>query len=606
MLALAMGSRAVRFALRRGISEGSVLAAEHALRGLDPLLRWMAKRRLRRYVRRAEQSTSVDDEAHCLRIAALLAEQRVPTAAFDDVDGIAREFAELERPAAPRHGPWLVGGALVVVLASAVALAFLWIRSRPFDPSRTAAGRLLVGPMEAFVVAADRQPPSTAALAKARDSVKGTSAERALGDAGRGALEQLLGATEALAKARDKGVVPARDAFFTAATGFDRRLAAAKLPYFVDADLLPRPRGVAPLLFGFYVERDKLVQAGSQRVRVVDVWRLDHLNVLQNYLGYTRARTPAALVLFDQIESELVRSAFPAIPPGEYAALVDDKTRLLRPEWAAPIEAHAGRVIRRHFDLLPSERADALRIGKLLAQRRALVEKWQPELRAQGLELRVPERLIPRAHYSQDLDLRVPRDQLRQWDAIDEALLEPNNLRAFIRLRDHYVASVERHEVQHRLDYARGLMPIPPIVVRILGVDNPLDAPEGSLAARTRDELSAYLAELAQSRDSPLLQLILLSRFVLDADLARENPPYFYAAFAAFQGIGQELGLDVDRMLRTRGPMRERFVQLVFAVTDKSPDAIRAAAARCYRKQYGHAVERVKTVREVDHQPWRH
>jgi hypothetical protein len=597
----------VRFALRRGASEGSEDAAFRALAGVDPLVRWRAARSVRAFVARAEQATTVNDAAHHARLAALMAEKGVPDAGFDDVEAVARELEAVAPPEPPRRGPWLVGGTAVLVVIAAVVIIVVWIVTRPFDPSKTAAGHLLAGPMEDFVVAADRVPADTGALSEARGAAEGRSAKRARGGAAATALGKLLDSTAALGRASIGKYEPARDAFFAAAASFDDRLAEAKLPYFVDADLLPRPGLPAPLLFSFYIERDKLVEAGKQRVRVVDVWRLDRLNVWQNLLGYTRARTPAALVLFDQLETELVRSALPAIPPGEYAAIVDDSTRILRPDWVKPIEAHAGEVIRRHYALLPpAERADAERIGKLLARRRALIEKWQPELRGQGLELHVPDRLIPEAHYSRDLDLRVPRDELREWDAIHEALLEPENLRAFVRLRDHYVASVERHEVQHRLDYARGLVPVPPVLVKMLGVDNPLAAPEGSLPARARDELSAYLAELAASPDSPLLQLMLLSRFVLDVDLARANPPYFYAAFAAYQGIGEELGLEVDALLSHGGPFRERFVPLVFAVVDKSPQAIRAAAARCYEKQFGHAVEVVKTVSQSDHPTWRH
>ena len=35
------------------------------------------------------------------------------------------------------------------------------------------------------------------------------------------------------------------------------------------------------------------------------------------------------------------------------------------------------------------------------------------------------------------------------------------------RFRDRYVASVQRHEVQHRLDFDRGLVPVPPSICRM-------------------------------------------------------------------------------------------------------------------------------------------
>ncbi len=580
-----------------------MLAAEQALSGLDPLVKALALKRLDRVVAEAARTTQLDDEAHHLRIAAIMLDRRVPEAEYDDAAAIAAEYDQLAKPAPPRRGPWLlVGAALVLVLGIATTIT-VEVLTRPFDPSTTPAGRVLSRTLGDYVVVVDRPAPSDGALARLRDSASDDRAKRALGNGTAAAMGHLLDTTRALAEASPKGIARKTDAFFAATTTLDQSLQAAKLPYFVDADLLPRPGSPAPLLFSFYIQRDKQVAAAGRHIRVVYLWRLDTLNVRQNYLGYTRARTPAALVLLDQIEDELVRFALPAIPPGQPAELFDENTRLSHPDEVKAIEAKAGEVLRRHYASMPPDlRSDAKRVGELLAKRRTLVEKWQLTLRGQGLELRVPDRLIPREKYSKDLQLRIPRDQLREWDDVHETLLEPATLRAFERLRDRYAASVERHEVQHRIDYARGLVPVPPLVVSMLNVDNPLDAKPGSLAARTRDEMSAYLAELAGKQDSPLLALVLLSRFVLDRDLS--GGAYFYATLAVFEGIGQELGLDVDSILGHGD--RQSFAKLVFAVVKHTPAEIQKAAGRCWEKQFNAKLPAVQSGSETQNRRWRH
>ncbi len=599
-----MLKRAVRYAVSRGVEEGSVLAAERALKGLDPLVKSLALKRLDQVIAEAQRTTQLDDEVHQLRIAAIRLDKRVPDADYDDAQAIAAEYDQLPKPRAPRRGPWLLGGAaLVVVLGVATAVA-ISVLTRPFDPSKTPAGRVLSRTPGDFIVAADRVPPDDAALARLRDAASDDRASRALGKGTAEAMGHLLDTARALATAQPADAKLKTDAFFAATNSLDQSLDAAGLPYFVDADLLPRSGTPAPLLFSFYVQRDQRVVTTGQHIRVVYLWRLDTLNVLQNYLGYTRARTPAALVLYDQIENELVRLALPAIPPGEPAELFDENTRLAHPDLVRSIEARAGDVIRRHYASMPAAlRADAKRVGALLAKRRKLVEKWQVTLRGQGLELRVPDRLFPRAKYSKDLDLRIPRDQLREWDEVHETLRQPATLHTFERLRDRYAASVERHEVQHRIDYARGLVPVPPLLVSMLGVNNPLDAKPGSLPARSRDELSAYLAELAGKQDSPLLALVLLSRFVLDRDLSAG--PYFYAALAVFEGLGQELGVDV-KAIRGPGFDRQRFAKLLFAVVHFSPAKLHDAARRCWQAQFDGKLPAVHSEHETRNRPWRH
>jgi len=231
----------------------------------------------------------------------------------------------------------------------------------------------------------------------------------------------------------------------------------------------------------------------------------------------------------------------------------------------------------------------AAELGRLLGRRKELLSKWEASLRGQGLELNSPKGLFADAELTKALGLRVPRADRDEWDAIEDALRE--QLPTFEALRDRFVLGVERHEVQHRLDYQRGLVPVPPAVCALLGIDNPLDAPEGSLPARARDEASAYLAELGRSDDSPLLDLVILSNFPLNRDT--RDLAYTYAALAVYAGMGKALGIDVDAVLG-RSISRQRFAKLAIELWSRSPEDLRQAARRAYLAEFGMELPQVK------------
>ncbi len=521
----------------------------------------------------------------------------------DDVEGVAREQAELGERVAPMHkgrrliGALIAGCALVIAGIAAVALY-----GRGFDPRNSTAGRVLSGPVSHHLVALSRS--DSARLERAREEALDGDAQKAFGEEGAGQLAELLRAAERLAETRN-GRHAAQDAFLSSAENFNRLLDQRSLPYFLDADVLVTESRPMPLLVSFYIERDVHMTSRNKSVRAIHVWRLDKLNFRHNFLGYTRPRTPAALVLLDQIETDLVRHVLPAIPPDEPMVLVDERTETQEPAWATELGKRAGQMIRRHFERVPADQIDGVeKVGRLLARRRALVKKWRVEVRGLGLELSVPERLVPENDYVTDLENRVPRTTLREWQEIHDALMSRDGYNAFLRLRNRYVWSVERHEVQHRLDYARELVPVPEILAKRLGVENPIGVEEGSLPARARDELSAYLASIAQANDSPMLELVLLARFFFDE--TNLGGPYSYAALAAYEGIGKELGLDVDALIGTGVIRRERLTRLFYAVTERSSDDLRAAASRFYRSAYGQELPIVEVQSSHDNPEWRH
>jgi hypothetical protein len=232
-----------------------------------------------------------------------------------------------------------------------------------------------------------------------------------------------------------------------------------------------------------------------------------------------------------------------------------------------------------------------------------LIRKWQDTLSELGSSLVVPVRLIPEADYLGELELRVPREQLRQWEEIHSALLSREIHDAFGALRDNYTAAVERHEVQHRIDYRRELFEVPPVLVRRLNVENPLAATPSSLPGRARSEFSAYLATLTCVEPTPLLDLALLARFLFSRDAYAGA--YTYSALAVFEVIAEQLGIAAAAR-EPRQLDRAHLAELVGSVLAQEPGALREAARQAYQVQFGEAVLQVSRESERKNPAWRH
>jgi len=409
-----------------------------------------------------------------------------------------------------------------------------------------------------------------------------------------GRLETLLKSAERVSRAADDQ--SAVDAFVRGVQDFDDFLQRRDLPFFVDATVVGRTH---PVLMSSYIEREVELDGGGRRVRALHLWRLDTLRVQMPVLGYTRPRTPVALVLLDQIETDLVRWVLPALPAGETMDVVDEETEFKGEAWVKDAAASAASILRRHYGTLDPKMA---RVGALLARRRALVRKWRASLSGQGLALVIPDRLVPEQDYAKELEIRITRENLREWDALHDELLSADLLAAFARFRDAYTLTIERHEVQHRLDYQKGFSPLPEVLARLQGVDNRLDLPEGSTAASARAELSSYLAQLAEG-GAPLLDLVLMSRLALNR--LSLMSPHSYAAVGALLSVGREFGIDPEAYL-SRGIRRRDVAELLTRIGARSAPEISQAATKAYVQCFGEPLVRVtrRGVREREH--WRH
>lgn len=485
---------------------------------------------------------------------------------------------------------------VAIAIAGVVGGVVAWRRAhRPFDPLATPFGAVLGQKLTDYVVARGED------RARIRHELASDATKKAIGPEVTSALGTLLERGEALETATqgDKAQATAAvDAFLVAASGMEDALRASNLPVFVDVDVLHGRERVQPLLLSYYVEREASFDAGGTLIRTQHLWRMDHLRVSLPFLGYTRPRTSSALVLLDTIETDLVTGIIPALKPGESFSIVQE-TSGEPPAWAKALETLAGEKTR---DELAAEVTDPrfARLATLLAERRKLVRKWAVTLPQLGLVLRVPERYVPEAKYEDELAHRVPRADLDAWKELHEELMTSAMLDAFVAMRRRVVGAIERHEVQHRIDYASGLLAVPPDVAQLLGVENPLGVAATSMPGRVRDELSAYLAQIGTA-GTPLLDVVLLSRALFRDGV----DPYTYAAWAALLGIGRELGIDTPGIIGGGRVRPEHFARALTLVLQKPPAEIGAAALRLRRAAYGTDLPEVRRLSAIDHPTWR-
>ncbi len=478
---------------------------------------------------------------------------------------------------------------LSVLLVALTTALFVRYRPRPFDPRETPVGRVVGGGLGGHVVLVSRERlgAATEATVAAHRVEVGRRAEAV----GIGApMTALLAAMETAARGGS------HDAFFAAGEALDGALTAQRLPYFVDTDVIAG----SPIAYGYYVEREDTLEVAGQTERALHLFRIDGLGVRPAALGYTRPRASAALILLDQLEAELVVYVLPALAPKEATELLDERSVDPGSGWQAALRARAGEVVR---EAMPTRDGEPLReVGELLARRRALIVSWSRTMAGLGHRLRVPERLVPEADYSTELERRIARRELHEWDELHARLVTPRLLGAFLAARDLVGASVERHEVQHRLDYGSGLQPVPERLARLVGLDNPLDAPPGSLAARVRDEQSAFLAQIADSA-RPSLDVLLLARYAFDA--AQWGTPYTYVSLAILGELAERTGRTPEPLIVRGSVDRVALAGLFHHLVALRPDALREAARGAWEAARGAKLPEVKTATSVTRERYR-
>lgn len=497
-----------------------------------------------------------------------------------------------------RRWPFAVVGLLVLVVAGAGLRRAL--RQPGFDPRRTPVGRALGMGVPTYLVLAHRA--TGPALVSQKPQAFPPDARSGLDPASAAALDTLLDTIGEASRNEPDPDDRRHDAFLVAVPTVNAALRTGKQPYFLDGDVYGANGRRLPLLFSFYVQHDVSLVADGQPERVVHLWRLDGLNMRKPYLGYTRPSMGAAIVSLDAVETELVRWVLPSLEANEPAELLDEDSRDGKLAWQQSLQLAAGTAIRQEIDT--GKDPVVTDVGRLLAKRRRLLRSWKRDMSALGHLLYLPERLVPEADYEKDLAGRMGRGELADWTDLHDDLLDTKHLAAFERIRDAHAASVQRHEVQHRIDFRRDLRSMPPSVKVLLAVRDEMALAPTSLPARVRDEHSAYLANVATSQ-YPHTDLVLLSRFVFDK--ANWGDVYCYTSLTVLTDLATHLDLAPSQpLVEHRTIQRERASDLLQRILARSSEEIRDAARRAFLATHGEELPKVEQQAMVRAVPWRH
>lgn len=602
-----MIARLVREALERGVMEAAPEAAFHRLTSAGGLRARLAARRVRGLLARADAAIAADSadqvgrRVHTLQLAWLRAAGVPWDGLTSDARAASDAFYAHARGASPpprRPRRRALGIAVVALAAAAVVAGILLLGPGGPRWGDGPVGRALTADLTDWVVQLDRWAPhgqrasadvsARASLDAARAAVLSPDAVAALGPAS-DALNALLDATAALAAEPDypAGLPPRVDAFRAALREANAAFEAAGHPYFLDGDWLPHAQGYAQTtLFVFGVEarhRVAVEPAVVEPVTALHLRRLDNLNWSWSKLGYTRKAMDVAAVVLDKVEDQLITYVGPALTDAAPMPLVDPDSRTDAAAWQREVQRAAGEVARAAFArALPGEEARLAAFGAALDARRVRFASWRARLSRDGLVLSVPGTLRLGDELYASLRAALPDYQVTELEDVQRDVESSANRDIFARMLARYAGVVEAHEVQHRLDYARGDgFPVPDVVRGHAIYGGAESSAAESLVERVNYELSAYLSDVARDPSWSRLSLTLLVRNLLD-----RRGPRVEATVAELVLDGLAAELDLAARLGATGAVRRAAAEVYLALLDVPEDRLAAAAEALWQRWY--------------------
>jgi hypothetical protein len=604
-----MLKRTTLAALGRAAQGGEDHLARRALAGADPLVALFCRPRVTKAIARASSLVADrSDRGHVLRLAYLLEAGCREEADYEDRAAVRRDFEALAVGAPPVRQGWHLSIAALALVVVAVAFAVVrpW-SAKSFDPRSAPLGKALGDDLARYVASVSR-----ASHARAGDDEPGrapdpprlddASRERVLsavardvGGAGSEAARRLFVAYEAAAQspAGDRGLDDAMVGALQRTNGLVRE---AHRPYWFD---VIGDSATGPLIVAYYVARSATVSAEGASILVLRVQRLDTLNRSLALLGYTSPRMGAAVVTLDTLEEEAISLLLPALEPGTVAHVVDRETEASAPDWAEAIEKRAGEELRAE---VPADRRAVLAdVADLLARRTAVLATLQVVAQYAGGSIITPTRLVETDRLD-GLDGRVARSVLAEWRDVNAGLAEPRAQAAVGAFVEGLATIVDRHEVQHQIDFRAGIVPVPAVMDDTLGIEGASGLDPSPLEARCRDELSAELAAMAQTPELASTAFMIATIPLFDRH--DWGSPYSYVAAAILTALGRELG-GTEATYAGRGAfLRESAASAFLAITAKSGPEIAILAGRAYARLFGHELARVRAGAWQDSPRW--
>jgi len=612
--------RHVLAALATGLQAGDEDAARDALARVDWIVRGAARRRLERALIDATLATgawatSGDPSAtpHVLRVAALRLHGARDVVA-DDATAVGRAFAALPPPPLPSRRP-VITATVAAIIAALMALAIARIAvgrdharrtfQRPLPPASAGAFRdggtpladaglegLLRDDLADLIVATDHAVNvgdiSDADRVGRHAALQAPAAVTRLGPGLASAWRGLLDALDHWAH-----LIPADPGWDHAVLELRARahtvsdeLAALGLGYYVDGDVVIANGQRHAIIYAYRVEHVAFVAAGARTKRVLGLRRLDHVNLARTLLGMQAEDLGDPLLLLDQIDEHVATHLLGVLAvDGEYP-LGDGRWRGTR--LGVELGVVAGAAVRAELVAALGPDADAARrVGDLATDRGELLERWRDYLQLHHLTLRQVDSALLPPTFLPSLAPVLPTDQRDRMAALDEEMAALGVPRIAARLHDVVAATVRRHEAQHALDSDRATpLMLPTSLQMLVGPIADGEGVEHRLARAARNELSAYVSQIASDPVTPQLSLWALARSAFDR--SRWGRPESYVAAIVIAGLARELDVpSAGLVFHDHAIDRERLELLGVALAGRTGPELRAAAARLWSEMFG-------------------
>lgn len=297
------------------------------------------------------------------------------------------------------------------------------------------------------------------------------------------------------------------------------QLAALGIGYYLEGDVYGSHASVQ----SYRVEEVAFVGAGDEKRRVLSLRRLDKLNLEHNLLGMESADLGDPVLLLDQIDEHVASRVLPLLDPLPRYPLPDDRVAYL-----------AGAAVRRELmRALGDDAKDAPVLGAVINARQRLFATWA----VRGMEVPRLETVFSDAHERLPVGF-IDKVRARQ---LEDALVELDAGRIAVHLHHVVTATVRRHEAQHGLDEDRGReLPVPAVFSQL----------SRKVAERARNELSAYLSQIASDPATPQLSLWGIARYALMPELSKLPEAYAGRALLAAMGGPEKCAAMSDDQLR--------------------------------------------------------
>ncbi len=399
------------------------------------------------------------------------------------------------------------------------------------------------------------------------------------------AFEDFIDAAIYAAKVDEAELDDAADTLMQKTMAINEAIATAGLGFFIDADIMTRRGGRRfILLFSFEVSKVVLYRSGGHDVRTLRVRRLDNINFVYQLLGFTSSRRKDAVVLDNMVDQHILQ-LLPALSEDIFMDPFRLSTKDSETEWFNPLRRLATTVIREELGAAGGE--EVQRLGQLLATRREIYARWNERLESRRMSIDEPSSLEITWKYAEQMEGLVTRAAIRELDDIQKKLKKKDMQEAFYKVHDHFAQSVERHETQHRLDYAKiYTLQMPPALAAYVG-----ELPEGLTGQGSRRassallEMSAYLSELARDPLTPKLNLTLLMRYLLDKSAVGMSESY--AALVIVEGLADELGIEHEGFVVRRRINRSTIAAVYTKMCEVDNETFRSAAKTLWAKFFG-------------------